>query len=270
MMIKMKNILLTGLIVIFLFTSCEKVIDVNLNDSEKKYVIEAILTDVPGTAKVLLTQTKNFNQDNNFAGISGAIISVSENGGAPVLFNETSAGVYQSFLTGTAGKRYDLSVTINGQTFIASSVMPQRVTLDSIFITDELLFTDTRKIVNAVYQDPTGRGNNYRFLQYINGKKINQIIVNNDDYTDGRKVINKLFYFPDDDQDSLKIKSGDNVKVEMQCIDEPVYKYWFSLDRSSTGGSNQATPSNPVSNIQGGALGYFSAHTLQSRSVIVP
>lgn len=267
----MKKLLLAGLTSIFLFTSCEKVIDVDLNKTEKKYVIEAVLTDVPGTAKVLLTQTKDFDQNNDFVGVSGAIVSITENSGAPVILNETSAGVYQlNTLSGTSGKRYTLNVSINGKVFTAISHMPVKVTLDSIFVTDELLFTDTRKIVNTVYQDPAGRGNNYRFLQYVNTKRINQIIVNNDDYTDGRKVINRLFYFPDDDQDSLKIKSGDNIKVEMQCIDEPAYKYWFSLDRSSTGGSNQATPSNPVSNIQGGALGYFSAHTLQSRSMIVP
>lgn len=270
MMIKMKNIFLACLLTLFLFTSCEKVIDLNLNNSEKKYVIEAVLTDISGTAKVLLTQTKDFTQDNTFEGIGGAIVSIAENGGVPTLFNETSPGVYQSLITGSVGKEYTLSVTINGETFTASSVMPQRVNLDSIFVTDEMLFTDTRKIVSTIYQDPVGRGNNYRFLQYINGRKITQIIVNNDDYTDGRKIINKLFYFPDDDQDSLKIKSGDNIKVEMLCINEPIYKYWFSLDRSSTGGSSQATPSNPVSNIKGGALGYFSTHTLQSRSMIVP
>ena len=56
----------------------------------------------------------------------------------------------------------------------------------------------------------------------------------------------------------------------MECIDRPIYKYWYSLDRSATGGSGQATPSNPVTNLQGGALGYFSAHTLQSRTMIVP
>jgi len=54
----------------------------------------------------------------------------------------------------------------------------------------------------------------------------------------------------------------------MQCIDKNVYEYWYSLDQSSTGSSQSAAPGNPVSNMQGGALGYFSANTLQSRSVV--
>src|SRR4051812_39625070 len=51
------------------FTGCEKVIEVNLNDAEKKYVIEAVLTDQANSCKVLLTQTKNFSDDNTFDGV---------------------------------------------------------------------------------------------------------------------------------------------------------------------------------------------------------
>jgi hypothetical protein len=253
-----------------LASSCQKVIHVDLNSAEKKYVIEAMITDQPGTAQVLISQTKNFDENNDFPGVTGATVTISENGGTPVAMNETTAGKYEHpTLTGASGKTYALSVSVAGKTFTAVSIMPQRVNLDTIFTTDELLFTETRKIVNTVYKDPPGRGNNYRFIQYINTKKGTQVIVNNDDYTDGRTVYNKLFYFPDDN-DSNKIKSGDSVRIDMLCIDANVYRYWFSLDRSSTGGSGQATPSNPVSNLQGGALGYFSANTLQTKKMLVP
>src|ERR1041384_7041793 len=42
--------------------SCEKVIDIDLNTADKKYVIEGNLTDKPGTARVLISQTKNFDE----------------------------------------------------------------------------------------------------------------------------------------------------------------------------------------------------------------
>jgi hypothetical protein len=259
------------LVTAILLSSCEKVIDIDLNTADKKYVIEGLITDQPGTARVMLTQTKNFNEDNNFPGVSGAVITIKENGGPAIPFAETSPGVYEAAtLAGTSGKTYALSVSIAGNLFSASSTMPQKVNLDSIYITDELIFTDTKKIVNAVVEDPVGLGNNYRFVQYVNGKKEEQVLIRNDEYSDGRRIINKLFYFSEDDDSTRNIKSGDQVKVDMQCIDRNVYKYWYSLDRSSTGGSGQATPSNPVSNIQGGALGYFSAHTLQTRSIVAP
>jgi hypothetical protein len=253
-----------------LLYSCEKVIHVDLNEGEKKYVIEAVITDQPGTAKVLISQTKNFDEDNSFTGISGAAVSIIETGGGTAVLNETSAGVYQlPGLVAVTGKNYTLSVVINGKTFTATCTMPAvKVNLDTVFVTDELLFTDSRKIVNVEYKDPPGKGNNYRFIQYVNGAKEDQVFIQNDDYTNGRTVNTKLFFF--NDNDSLLITHGDTVAVDMQCIDPAVYKYWFSLDRSATGISGQATPSNPVTNMQGGALGYFSAHTLQTKIFVVP
>ena len=54
----------------------------------------------------------------------------------------------------------------------------------------------------------------------------------------------------------------------MQNIDPVVYKYWFSLSQNATGETQSASPANPVSNIKGGALGYFSAHTISTKSII--
>jgi hypothetical protein len=265
------NILFILIASTIILTSCEKVIQLDLNNAEKRYVIEAVITDQAGTAKVLITQTKNFDEDNNFPGISGATVTIKENGGATTTLTETSAGKYESpALTGISSKTYDLTVVIAGKTFSATSTMPQRVNLDTIYATDELIFTDTRKIMNVDFRDPAGRGNNYRFIQYVNGLKEKQLFIQNDDYTDGRLNNNKLYYFPDEDDDSTVIKSGDLVNIDFQCIDASIYKYWYSLDRSSTGGGGPITPANPVTNMQGGALGYFSAHTLQTKTMVVP
>lgn len=252
--------------------SCEQVIDLDLNGAEKKYVIEAVVADKAGTARVLISQTKDFDQDNNFTGISGATVTITEAGGATTVLGETIAGIYEnSGLVASSGKTYSLSVKIGSNQFSAVCTVPQKVNLDTVYVSDEFLFTETRKIVNTEYKDPAGRGNSYRFIQYVNTKKENQILIQNDEYTDGRYVNTKLFYFSDDDDDEEEgIKSGDEIKVDMLCIDPAVFKYWYSLSRSATGTSGQATPANPVSNMQGGALGYFSAHTLQTKSFIVP
>lgn len=253
-------------------SSCEKVIDLDLNGAEKKYVIEAQVTDEPGKATVLISQTKDFDEDNNFSGITGATVTVTEEVGPSVTFSETSPGVYRhAALAAAAGKNYHLSVLVNGETFTASCRMPERVNLDTVYTTDEFIFTATRKVTNADYQDPLGRGNYYRFVQYINNIRVRQIIVQSDEYTDGRYVNNKLFYFAEEDSNEPEeIKSGDTVKVEMLCIDPAIYKYWYSLSRSATGVSGQATPANPVTNMKGGALGYFSVHTMQAKTAVVP
>lgn len=270
----MRYILLI-LSILTVFSSCEKVIHLDLNEAEKKYVIEAVVTDRVGTAKVLISQTKNFEEDNSFAGVSGATVTITERAGAAsttIPLPQTASGVYEApAFAGVSGREYTLSVTIAGQLFSAVCVMPSKQDLDTIYVTDEILFAEARKIANAVYDDPIGLGNSWRFVQYVNGRKEDQLMIRNDEYSDGRRIINKLFYFSDEeDDDEDEIKSGDEITIDMQCIDPAIYKYWWSLFRSSTGISGQATPTNPVTNLQGGALGYFSAHTLQTKTMIAP
>ena len=253
-----------------MFTSCQKVIDIKLNDTSKKFVIEAIVSDQLDSSKVLLTQTKNFNEDNQFPGINGAVVSVTDNLGTTTNFIQTTAGVYRpaAGFRGIVGRTYNLSLTVAGTTFTATSTMPVKVNLDSAYTTDEFLFGENRKLVTVDYKEPLGRGNNYRFVQYNNGVKEPTVFVNNDDYTDGKNVADRLFFFADDDHEYNKIKTGNLVTIEMLCVDAANYLYWFSLDQSATGNNQSASPANPTTNIKGGALGYFSAQTYQKKSFI--
>lgn len=252
--------------------SCQKVIDVDVRNAEKKFVVEAIVNDQRGKSIVRLSTTKNVSESNEFPGVSGALVVVRDDAGNDYPFTETTPGNYtDTTFTGQTGKTYSLEVKIDGNTFTAQSTMPQKINLDTLYITDEVLFGESRKLANIAYRDPLGRGNFYRYIQYINDKKSKQIFTNSDDYTDGKYVDTKLWYIVDDDDDEdEKIKSGDTVSVEMQCIDDAVHKYWFSVYQSATGNSQSASPANPVTNISGGALGYFSAHTMQKRSVVTP
>ncbi len=253
-------------------TSCEKVINVDLNTTEKKYVIEAVITDQPNGCKVSVTQTKDFDENNAFNGVSGAQVTIADNNGSPVTLTETSPGVYEaSTLTGVSAHTYNLTINVAGQVFTATSTMPALVPFDSLYITERTFFGETNKYATLLYKDPESRGNAYRYIQYVNGVKEKTIFVRDDDLSNGRPIVRTLFFFnEDDEEDEKKLKKGDNVRVEMLSIDYPVYKYWYSLEQSSTGENQSATPGNPVTNIQGGALGYFSAHTVQSKTVNVP
>jgi Domain of unknown function (DUF4249) len=265
------NYAIAFLSMVIFFSSCQKVIDVDIKNVEPKYVVEAVITDQLDSSKVLISSTKNVSENNDFPGISGAVVTVTDDAGIVTTFTEDSAGYYYAHtFQGAVGKRYTLRVVTNGETFTASSTMPARVNMDTLFISDELLFGEARKLANTTYQDPPGKGNCYRYVQFINGKKVKTIFTNNDDYTDGKYVEAKLWYLADDEEDDQKIKSGDTVRLAVFCIDPAVYKYWFSLNQSATGNSQSASPANAVTNISGGALGYFSAHTVQSKTVVAP
>ena len=253
----------------FLFSACEKEIELDLNTANTKFVIEGMVTDQPGPAVVTITQTKNFNTDNTFPVVSGAAVTISDNNGSPITLHETTAGRYESTaVTGMPGHSYALSVSTNGQTFTALASIPALVRFDSLYISKEILMGDDRMVANAVYQDPPARGNAYRFIQYINGRRTRFLFAENDNLTNGRNVTTQLRVYGDEGEDQ-PIKTGDVIRVEMQGIDPAVYLYWFSL-QSASGRSNDGAPANPVSNIKGGALGYFSAHTVQVKTVTVP
>lgn len=258
-------------------SSCEKVIELNLKGVEAKYVIEGVLSDQAGDCRVRISKTKDFDQNNEFPGIQGALVHIRIEGNNPasqpgdtVQLVETEPGIYQApGFAGISGETYTLEVVIGNERFSASSTMPERINLDTVFVTDETFFGETFKLANIILPDPAGVKNYYRCIQYINGVKSEQLYILDDDLADGLDLETKLYMDPGLDEDE-RIHSGDSLTIELHCIDAAVFKYWESLDQSSRGNGSPVTPANPVSNLQGGALGYFSAHTKQSKTILVP
>jgi len=251
------KILYSALAAIVLCSSCEKVISVDLNESEKKYVIEGEVSNVPATeSTVKISQTKKFDDENTFVGIGGATVTIQVNGGTIYNLPETSTGIYTTTdFTGVPGSEYKLTVSINGTVFTATSKMPsQLVSLDTITVED-FSFGEIKKIMQPDYKDPLGLGNSYRFVEYANGVQVRHVFVQDDEVSDGLRITTPLIN-PDSD-----LETGDVVKVDMLCIDENVYKYWYSLDQAATGNSS-VTPANPVSNISGGGHWDILVHIL--------
>jgi hypothetical protein len=57
------------------------------------------------------------------------------------------------------------------------------------------------------------------------------------------------------------IKQGDEITVELQYLDEKLYTFFQTLDEVN---NNTA---NPVTNIKGGALGYFGAFASEQKMI---
>ncbi|HLI92643.1 MAG TPA: DUF4249 family protein, partial [Puia sp.] len=168
---------------------------------------------------------------------------------------------------GQPGAEYDLSVTAGGETYRAVSAMPMPVTLDSVSFQSNSGFGRTRISALANFRDPAGVRNYYQFVEYVNGARLSkELYVFDDRLSDGRYINYTLF------NDSTYLQAGDQVQVDMYCIDSTVYNYFFKLFQSGGAGAfnTSASPANPTSNLSNGAFGYFSAHTVSSRSGYVP
>lgn len=263
------NRLIWLLVISLGLSSCRKVITLELRESEQKYVIEGVITNEPGTCSVLISKTRPFYEDNQFEGVSGATVKVTDNGAVFVLA-EKQAGYYETnLLQGVPGHQYELSVTINNEVYTASCKMPLPVEMDTLYIAPGPF--GQFKFATVSYTDPAGINNGYRLVQYVNGRKEPKIFWEDDEFTDGQPVTVQLDNGVDQKDDPGAISSGDEVTVELLTLDEPVLKFWYSMGSGGgAGDSNTAAPANPLTNIIGGALGYFSAHTIDRRTIIAP
>lgn len=256
--------LFAGLTIILI--SCERVIDVSIDNVEKKYVIEGQITDNANSVRVNISQTIDITDSNKFVGVETAEVTLSENGNPAVKLVHAGGGIYRANMTGVRGRTYTLTIKTGGKTFTSASVMPAKAEFDTLYVTERMFLGKMRKLATVEFTDPLGTGNAYRFVQYIDGQKENTIFVIDDKLVDGRKVIYELLIFGDQD---YTLKTDDQLRVEMRCIDMPGYQFWYSLTQSSLGQSQSASPGNPITNIKGGALGYFSAQTFQARNIAV-
>ncbi len=265
------RIILPILAALLLTTGCEEVIEIDLNSAEPLYVIEGLVSDLSVPAEVKISTTKDFTHDNSFEGVTGARVTLSDNAGNSALLAETTPGIYQSnALTGVPGRTYYMEVQIDGSTFTSMSIMPQRVPFDSLYVAKESFPGQDYLMPYAKFRDTPGVKNYYRFRLFVNGVFQKLVDIEHDDYTDGLVVKRGVYYFGskdnNDPEDDDGLRSGDTVRLEMQCIDKPVFRYFYTL---ATILSGDAEPANPETNISGGALGYFSAFTSESRELIV-
>ena len=111
-----------------------------------------------------------------------------------------------------------------------------------------------------VYTDPVALGDYYHFDMVRNDTLVSNVYVRSDALINGQ-VINQPLNGGD-------LIAGDSVTLSLECIDSAMYQYYFTLEQTEN--QNSGTPSNPLSNITGGALGYFSAHTVSALSMVVP
>lgn len=254
-------------IMAFLPVACKKVIQVDLNSAAPQIVIEGDVTNASGPYLVTISKTVNFSASNSFPPVSGAAVQITDSNTAQTYsLPETTPGVYSTnSFQGHIAHTYILSVTAGGISYTASSTMPAAVHIDSITFVNNP-DTKNKNAIDAVvnFQDPPGLGNDYHFIETVNGNRVPGIFVFEDRLSDGKYIRQTLY------NDTSTLHTGQNLKVEMDCVDKNIYNYYFSLFQvTGSNGFQSASPANPVSNLSNGALGYFSAHTVSFRSLVV-
>ncbi|HBX52576.1 MAG: hypothetical protein A2W98_10030 [Bacteroidetes bacterium GWF2_33_38] len=254
------TIAITFFVLIIVFSSCQKVINLDLNSASPQIVIEGNVYDQSGPYLVKISQTVNFDESNVYSPVTGAIVEISDNDGNSEILTEPSSGSYiTSALQGVSGRTYTLTVISKGKTYTASSTMPNPVNIDSIYLEKNMFGNE--KIVSVNFTDPVNISNYYHLIEFINNGRQTGFNVTDDNLNQG-EIISYSFMSAGN---VSKLETGDNVTVWLESIDENVYEYFRTAGRD---GGQSSSPSNPTSNISNGALGYFNACSVRTISII--
>jgi hypothetical protein len=253
------------LLVSFALTSCEKVIELEVDENQSKIVITGSIIDQAGPYYVDVKKSSSLYNNSPAENINNAVVTITDDAGGIEVLTLVGNGRYQTNTTqGVSGRTYTIDVKVDNQSYRATSTMPSPVEFIQIQERRIEFGPNTNIAVIPNFVDPITFGNNYRFVTSVNGVQQSIITVDTDNVNNGRGYERPIFS-PD-----LELMSGDTVAIEMQCIDAQAYLYYFSLAQIvGQGPGGGATPSNPPNGFTNGALGVFSAHTTQTKQIII-
>lgn len=262
----MKKILFALLILTGLF-SCQKVIDVDLNDADAKVVIEANYIASDSLVKVRVTKTSSFFDTNPSPEINTAVVTLFDQNGTPVIIPPVGNGNYE--LTNYVPQfntTYTITVSTEGNTYTSECFLPSPVQLQPIveqYFPPGLFSGDGGYVVLVRFDDPADTTNFFEIIQGKNGiwqDSLSSILTQDDALTDGNFVERPLF--------NIIYQSGDIANLELRSVDEDIYNYVEQAQGADD--PNSAAPGNPTSNWDNGALGYFSAYSYSRQSLLIP
>ena len=272
------------LLIIFFLTamlgSCVERIDIELDDSYTRLVVDGAITTDTMSHIVLLSKTTSYYYNQPAPAITGAQVQISD-GQEVYDLKEDSPGIYRtdSSVFGVVGETYTLNIKlaslIGGYTdYTAVSTLYPVSQLDSVSLAFHSDWSeDGIWEVKCFVQDPPS-ADFYRFMISKNGKMLSDTLdewfVTDDRFFNGNYAYGApVAYLQQDKYDEI-LKEGDTVTVEMNSIGAEYANFIWEA-QSEVRGSNplfSGPPANVKGNINNGASGFFAAFSA-SRSFAV-
>lgn len=268
------NIIISLLALYILTTSCEKIIDVDLNEANPAPVFEAILEN-DSTCVVTASLTSSYYDNSTSPAITNATMTISDQLGNSETLSHEGDGVYRgSSILGIIGNTYTLDINIDGDLYSASSTILPTTSIDSCSIQDRgSLFGGggapgpPQYFVYVNYTDP-GNLTNFYAIQttYYDSVEVGYTTdyrIADDELSNGISTRSFTTF--------NSFKQGDTLRIELASIDPATHLYFKTLqDALAGGGFASAAPANPTTNFSEGALGYFGAWSKDEIEFIIP
>lgn len=275
-------LVITWLSMALLFTSCTKVIDFDVSDTNVHLVVDGSVTSELINHRVKLSKTASYFSNAHPPVVSGAIVKVSD-GTTIWTYSELSdePGTYQSdsVFQALPGYTYTLIIQSEGQEYQASETLQTGAQLDSFDLKQQFKPIPFENKVDSSYtlsvwgQEVPGVRNFYMWKVKLNGSfgftdTLKNIYFLDDKGIDGAYIPGYPIY----NIDKQYIHSGDTISIYGYTITENYYEYLRSilLETYWRGDSPwDGPPANIPSNLNNGALGYFWVAPLSKRTKIM-
>ncbi|OGS73425.1 MAG: hypothetical protein A3G95_04205 [Flavobacteria bacterium RIFCSPLOWO2_12_FULL_31_7] len=258
----------------FITVSCEEVVDVDLNKSEPKLVIDASIKWEKGTSgneQVIRLTTTGDYFNATVPAANGAIVTITDSNAIVYNFIEDgTTGNYKCInFNPVLNENYTLSVSYNGQTYTSTDKLYPVPTITTI---EQNLggFTGDEIELKFNFQD-NGSEENYYLEEYkVPFRPFPLLGVFNDEFTNGNEMFSLII-----DED---LAAGQNINFTLHGISERYHNYMNILIGISGGLSNGPFSTPPATvkgniinqtNVSDYPLGYFRLSEVDVRNYTV-
>lgn len=282
---------------VFLVSSCEKTVEFELGSQEPKLVVEATIEN--GQAPlVYLSRSIDYFSSVSYdilanSSVSGAEIYVSDGTrthklkeysfptptGSNLFYYTNDPASPATAITGQLNTAYTLRIISNGKEYTASTRIPWITRqIDSLYWKPAPVGNPVDKVVLMVKAtDPAGFGDYIRYFTRQNSDPYYPGL--NSVYDD--QVIDGTTYEVQVERGIPRTGSipeyysffnrGDTVTLKLANIDKGTYDFWRTMEFTyASVGNPFSSPTKVISNITGGALGYFGGYAAQYKTIIIP
>lgn len=274
--------LLIVLAIAFSLYSCEKVIELDVPESDPQLVVDAWYTDEDTAQFVKLSTTAPYFTNDETPRVTGAVVTLHTYENDALMASETlneepaMPGFYRFNAPAEVGKGYQLEVAAPGFDVVKSDV---QLVLESPEIFDIYWEEDTPDFEDplAIYRvylstfEFPGSEDYYRWFIYADSVYLNgpfNLYLQSDELVEGMTL-------PKFSVSSDRYPAGTHVRILQSRINKNAYDY-LSLLRFQTAfiGTPFDTPPAPLvgnmkfQNSDGYAIGFFGASAIQEASVV--
>ena len=276
------------LFILVIFISCEDIIDIKLSDENVDlYAVEAKITTY-NNPYVFLYKSQLVSFDNAYPGISGAIVTISDNSTPQkTIYLQESTEKRGLYITksgysyhGEPGKEYTLNITVDGVKITATEFLAPVEPIDSIQVRPSIRGDYQFLGILTYGNEPAGLGDYYKWDIYLNNNLLypsDYLVIASDELVDGNYIdgfeIYTDFHDPKKPEDR-KINLGDTIQVKQTSISKFAYYFYYQmLNQGQTGGLFSVPPANIKSNFSASdgreVLGIFTANDVSPSNVVI-